>query len=376
MQKSHPWPQPKKLKLPIASTWITDLERSYCDDVLESNWIGSNGKYNELSEKKLTQILGQESLTVTNGSVAIILALRALGINPDDEVLVPDLTYAATASSVIHVGATPIFCDIEVDSWGISIDSMRRKLSTRTRAIIVVHLYGKPANIGEILDFAHAHKLKVIEDCAEAFDASVGNQKVGTFGDISTFSFFANKLITSGEGGAVSSRNPSLIENMRVLRGQGMDPDRRYFFQQAGYNFRMSNLHAAILYGQLERLEEIKNQREIIEIEYRHSLKELIPNKIQLSHFHRSPWLFTTLLEFQNVNQKWELASLLAKNGIETRPVFYPLSSMPAFEKYPSDENMVSKEVSENGMSFPTGKHVRVEDVRKICLLVSDFLKG
>jgi perosamine synthetase len=223
------------------------------------------------------------------------------------------------------------------------------------------------------LEFAAKNKLKVIEDCAEALFATSNSKVLGTFGDVSTFSFFANKLITSGEGGAVSAREETVIEKMMLLRGQGMDSDFRYYFREPGYNFRLTNMQAAILLAQLERFFEIKESRSSIEERYGSLLAEYIKMQNVNEQDARAPWIFTARLKGVSLETKLNIARDLAEAGIETRPVFYPLSEMPAFEKYPTDTSPNSHLISLQGISLPTGHHV---DPQKIDLISNLIIRG
>jgi perosamine synthetase len=376
MENTWEWPQPHEIRIPIAQPWLTDHELSYCHSTLRDNWIGSNGPFNFKSENFLSRFFDQPTLTVSNGSVALMLALKALRIGSNDEVLVPDLTYAATASSVMNIGATPVLCDVELETWGISIDSMERMVSKQTKAIIVVHLYGVPANIEKVMEFAKRHGLYVIEDCAESFGATINNRKVGTFGDVATFSFFANKLVTSGEGGAVSTSNAELFERMKLLRGQGMDPTKRYYFLEAGYNFRMTNPQAALLLGQLERLDEITGQRREVEAHYQELLNAYTQGPVPLNGSNVAPWIYTTTFPLLNSEKRASLARVLANEGIETRPVFWALSDMPAFEHLKSDVNTNTTTISATGISLPTGIHVSPEDRTQISKVIIKHLEG
>jgi len=375
MDNRWDWPQPQYLRLPVAQPWLSETERAYCNSALEKNWIGSNGPFNLRAETLLSEFFDQECLTVANGSVAIILALRALGIGPGDEVLVPDLTYAATASSVINVGAKPVLCDVNLDDWAISIGSMTAAITPKTKAVIVVHLYGQPADMRAQKEFCQQNNLYLIEDCAETFGGIYDGSKVGTFGDISTFSFFANKLITSGEGGAVTSANPVLISKMHLLRGQGMDPERRYYFLEAGYNFRMTNLQAAILSGQIERFTEIHQQRTHVENLYNELLAENSTRIINFPNRTSAPWLYTTTLKNISEPMRYQIAQQLALKGIETRPIFWPLSLMPAFSKYKQrHENTTALSISQSGITLPTGVQVDDEDIRLISRTINDYM--
>ena len=352
------WPQPEIITTALANPILGNLEAKFLKRALKSGWIGANGIFTENCENFLDQFFDSKSLLVSNGSVALILALRALDIGPGDEVLLPDLTYAATASSVVAVGATPIFCDVELDSWNISVEELKKKLTSKTKAIIVVHLYGMPADLLSISKFASANNVFLIEDCAEAFGAEFNGRKVGTFGDIGTFSFFPNKLLTSGEGGAVIAKDRGLYDKMRMLRGQGMSFSHRYYFLVPGFNFRMTELQAAILWAQFTQLSSLWEKRQASEDTYEDKLRDFGSIPRAEYKYLRSPWIFTIRLSNLELARKVALAANLAKSGIETRPVFYPLSQMPAFHQIQNPRNTNSELISKEGISLPTGCHV------------------
>jgi perosamine synthetase len=365
------WPQPKDVKTHVASTSITMLEKKYVNEAIDSNWIGPGGRFNLLCEKFLSEKLDQEAILVSNGTIALVLALQGLGIGPGDEVIVPDLTFAATASAVIMVGAQPVFSDVDLNSWCVERHNVEKLVSKKTKAIIAVHLYGNVGGIQELSKFCQERSIFLIEDCAEAFLAKESNGGIaGTFGDIATFSFFANKLITSGEGGAVTSKSRLLMDRMRLLRGQGMDPDKRYFFVIPGSNYRITNIQAAILWGQLERLTEIYESRMNQETRYRMNLGGKILISSNSSSANRAPWLFTCRLPGMDLNRKLKLAHSLAERGIETRPVFYPLTCMPAFKKYSDGVNANTWLISSEGITLPTGSHVNDDTVDLISNLI------
>ena len=370
------WPQPENVKTQVASTSISMLEKKYVNDALESNWIGPGGRFNLLCENFISEKLDQETILVSNGTIALVLALQGLGVGPGDEVIVPDLTYAATASAVIMVGARPVFSDVELSSWCMEKHNVEKLVSKKTKAIIAVHLYGNVGGIQELSQFCKERSIFLIEDCAEAFLAKEINGGIaGTFGDVATFSFFANKLITSGEGGAVSSKSKLLMDRMRLLRGQGMDPDKRYFFVIPGSNYRITNIQAAILWGQLERLSEIYQSRMSQETRYRMNLGEKIEISSVSNSANRAPWLFTCRLLGIDLNRKLKLANSLAEQGIETRPVFYPLTCMPAFHKYSDAVQANTWLISSEGITLPTGSHVNDETVDLISNLIIEEIK-
>jgi perosamine synthetase len=252
---------------------------------------------------------------------------------------------------------------------------MNAAITPKTKAVIVVHLYGQPADMRSQKEFCKQNNLFLIEDCAETFGGIYDGSKVGTFGDISTFSFFANKLITSGEGGAVTSANPVLISKMHLLRGQGMDPERRYYFLEPGYNFRMTNLQAAILTGQIERFTEIHQQRTHVEHLYNELLAENSTRIFNFPNRTTAPWLYTTTLRNISESMRYEIAQQLALKGIETRPIFWPLSLMPAFRQFKQpDENTAALSISQSGITLPTGVQVDDEDIRLISRTINDYI--
>lgn len=368
------WPLPKLTSkktgnnfiYPISRPTLTKIERKNLSDAIKSTEISGSGLYVDLAEKVLKERIGNETLVVSNGSVALILALKTLGIGIGDEVLVPNLTYAATASSVIHVGANPIFCDVEKSTWNISIKSLEKMITRKTKAVIVVHLYGIPSNMDQIMSFAKYNKIKVIEDSAESFLSTYKGFVAGTIGDAGTFSFFANKIVTSGEGGAVTFKNKKDFNKAKLLRGQGMDPSRRYYFLEPGYNFRLNNLSASLLYSQLIRFDEIIEKRKRIFSAYDELLNSIITRQHANYDHVASPWLYSVTLPKIKKDTIFKLASYLADEGIETRPIFPPLNTMPAYKEFRSDLNKNSEKIFQSGISIPTFFDLKFKDLKFI----------
>ena len=246
------------MKIPVASTDLGGNEERYVVDAIRSSWISSTGPYLGRFEREYAAACGASSaVAVCNGTVALHLALLGLDVRPGDEVLVPSLTYVATANAVRYVGAEPVFVDVDRETWCIDPAQMEAAITRRTKGIIAVHLLGHPADMDRINHIAAVNGLWVVEDAAEAPLATYKGRVVGGLAKMATFSFFGNKLITCGEGGAITLSDPQLDTRLRILRGQGMDPQRRYYFPVTGYNFRLTNVAAAILCAQLERREEI-----------------------------------------------------------------------------------------------------------------------
>ena len=349
-----PWPSPNtnNLKFPVARPGVREEDiAAMVSDLRNGNISGGSPTIAE-AEAGLSQVVGADCLLVSNGSVAIMLALRALGIGVGDEVLVPNLTYAATASSVVNVGATPVFCDSSLQDWNVSFDYLVGSYTERTKALILVDLYGVTRDWLPIVNWARSKGLLVIHDCAESLTSKWGGNPTGHLADIRTFSFFANKLITSGEGGAVATSNPELLARMRKLRGQGMSESVRYWFEVPGYNFRISSPQASLLLSQMRRLEATVVSREKLFERYDELLGSEVTRPIPPQEAVFSPWMYTVLLE--NIRPR-DLAANLAALGVETRPVFYPLTAMPAFSPYDSGGKFASAvRIHEKGISLPT----------------------
>jgi perosamine synthetase len=361
------WPNPRSIKFSLASPDLSDLEKLNVNEALDSSLIGSLSPFVQKAEDTLTEFYNRPVIVVSNGSVALTLALRVLDIKPGSFILTSALTYAATASSIVNAGCIPIFCDVENDSWQISIDSLNRMYTSNCSAIVVPHIYGVSADMDKILDFASKKQIKVIEDCAEIFLGEYKGELVGTLGNVGTLSFFPNKLLTAGEGGGVINSDAESFSRAKLLRGQGMDPSKRYYFLEPGFNFRMSGLQAAVLCGQLSRFGYLWDGRETCEKNYSTQLEGFIVPPTAGYEFVRSPWLFTGRLHRKSKASPVEIASKLSLFGIETRPVFYPLPDMPAFQKYPSDSLSNSRDISFNSISLPTGMHIDMDTQATIC---------
>lgn len=369
------WPEPSHTpRIPLSHPSLGRNEKRNLARAFGSTQISGTGYFVEKSERQLSEILHSNALVVSNGSVALTLALRALGIGAGDEVIVPSLTYAATASSVVNVGAIPRFVDSNLDSWNIHSEGISKIISRKTKAIVVVDLYGNPAEMFNIHQLARARNIQIVQDSAEAFGAKYLGSELGQYADISTYSFFANKIISCGEGGAVTTKNPSLLEKMRLLRGQGMSPKIRYYFEEPGFNFRLSNLSAAILSAQLDRADELLEKRMRIYDLYRQFLMIEYKEPTPPEDSQQSPWLFSIRLPGISMQKKYLLAETLAKKGIQTRPIFYPLPTMPAFNYPKSKENssdLASSLISREGLSLPTYPELKKRQIIEICQIIN-----
>ncbi len=356
------------IRIPVYKPSITDVEKAYVNKCLDDGWISSLGEFIPRFENNFANYIGIDYATsVSNGTTALHAALLAVGIGAGDEVIVPTLTYVATANSVCYTGARPVFVDCDPKTWQMDPDDIRRVLSSKTRAILPVHLYGHPCDMASICQIAEEKGLLVIEDCAEAVGSFFGDQHVGTFGEIATFSFYGNKTITAGEGGMVVTNNSNLAERTRHLKGQGLARSREYWHDIIGYNYRMTNICAAIGCAQLERLEETLTRKRQIAERYRERLDGVVQFQDEAEGVTHSHWMVCFLVE--RAAQREEVRAFLATNGIETRPVFYPIHSMPMYAR--SFRRMsYSDDIGSRGINLPSFPELTNDQVDLICKAV------
>lgn len=352
----------------VAQPKLMGNERKYVLDCLESNWISSNGKYIEVFEKSFAEFCNvKHAIAANNGTTALHLALVALGLQAGDEVIVPTVTYIATANAVRYCGATPVLVDVMADSLNIDPERIEEKITSKTKGIIPVHLYGHPADMVAINRIAEKHKLWIVEDAAEAHGAEVMAKKVGGLGDCATFSFFGNKIITTGEGGMITTNDDELASRLRLYRGQGMDPQRRYWFPVTGYNYRMTNIQAAIGVAQMEEVENALAEREAVATWYNEALadfqdKIMLPK--QADWAKPVHWMYTIFLRDGGESERNQVMCKLDTMGIETRPVFYPMHILPPYKEntaYP-----VADVWAQRGINLPTHQNLSKADVERV----------
>lgn len=358
--------------IPVSEPVLEGNEQKYLMDALSSSWISSTGKYITDLERQFSNYCGTNyGVAVSNGTVALHLALLALDIGQGDEVIVPAFTFAATINAVLYTGATPVVVDIERDSWCISPEEIEKAVTSRTKAIIPVHIYGQPCDMDRINSIAEKYGLKIIEDCAEAHGAEFNGKKVGSFGHIGCFSFYGNKIITTGEGGICLTNHEELADKMKILRDHGMRKNRRFYHEIVGFNYRMTNLQAAIGVAQLEKIEEMLFWRSSLEQKYRQVLERIPGIQFQRNDLplrKKVTWLVSILVD--NMDRNTYIYKL-QENGIETRPFFYPLSDMKIYKKYIfSCKN--SQEIAAKGINLPTIKKMDIKEITRIALILGD----
>jgi perosamine synthetase len=353
----------------VAEPLLDGNELEYVTQAMKSGWISSRGEFIERFERAFADFCGvRHAVATNNGTTALHLALAALGLGPGDEVLVPSLTYIATANCVAYCGASPVLADSEPRTMNLDPADLERRITDKTRAVIPVHLYGHPADMDAIHEVADRHGLLVVEDAAEALGARYKGARVGGLSDAAIFSFFGNKIITTGEGGMVTTNDDTLAERLRLLRSQGMDPKRRYWFPVVGFNYRMTNLQAAIGLAQLERVDHHLAQRRRVAAGYQQRLAGLsgrLTLPVSENWAEHVWWMYTVLTPPQVDRDR--LMAAMAEEGIETRPVFHPMHHLPPYAHlaaqgpYPQAENL-----GRRGLNLPTHAGLTDADLDRV----------
>lgn len=360
--------------IPISQPSITQKEIDFVNDAIRSGWVSSIGKYIDRFENDFAKFCGVKyAVAVSNGTVAIHLALVAINIKEGDEVIIPDFTFIATANAVLYTGATPVFADIDPVSLCIDPGSIKRKITNRTRAIMPVHLYGHPADMNAISRIASGHDLYVIEDAAEAHGAEINGLKVGGLGICGIFSFYGNKIITTGEGGMITTNDQALYERCRLLRDHAMDKNKRYWHSEKGFNYRMTNLQAALGCAQMERIDELIIKRKNIFDSYQKHLKNIPGLRLNRSHDYTKPVHWLVCMESDKFNESTRdlFMKKIKEQGVDSRPYFYPVSDMPMFRKA---DTPVAHEVYKKGINLPTYFDLTEAEIDFICNVIKNNL--
>jgi perosamine synthetase len=352
--------------IPVAEPDLGPREFRNLMDAYLSTWISSTGDYIRRFEREFAASCGKkEGVATANGTVSLQLAMAALGIGPGDDVIVPDLTFAASANTVIHLGAHPVLVDVNPDTWCLDAATFEAAITPNTRAVMPVHVFGRPAQMTEICEIARRRGIYVIEDAAEAHYARYDGRPVGSFSDVASFSFFANKIMTTGEGGICVTDDPELAARMRMLRDHGMKPERRYWHEEAGYNFRMTNMQAAVGCAQLERVEDFLKMRADVHRAYIDALSDIPGVKFAADGDNRAEpvvWFSCALVPAE---KRAALIEACKKANIDLRPFFNSLSVMPAYRRY-ARPCPVSQQLSRSGVNLPTSRKVDASVIARI----------
>ena len=353
-------------KIPVYQPNLVGNEKKYVNECLDSTWISSRGKFVSQFENDFAEYVNvKKATTVSNGTVALHLALEVLGIGAGDEVIVPTLTYIASVNAIAMVGAIPVFVDSLEDTWNIDYSQIIKKITPKTKAVMIVHLYGLPCEMNEIVKICKENNLLLIEDAAEAFGSKYNDRHVGTFGDIATFSFFGNKTITTGEGGMVVSNDKDVIQRAAYLKSQAVSDTREYWHDQLGYNYRMTNICAAIGLAQLEKADLVIEKKRDLANWYKEELNGLpILFQNESNEMYNSYWMVSVLFHDELTRNKVRAA--LNDDGIETRPLFYPAHTMPRFKS--NEIFPIAESLSKRGINLPSYPELSREDVVRICI--------
>lgn len=347
--------------IPVNTPLLNGNEKKYLNECIDTGWISSEGPFIQTLEQCLSTRVGRRhGVAVCNGTVALELAVKSLDLQEGDEVIMPAFTIISCALAVIRAGATPVLVDCDANTWNMSLDQVEAKITPNTKAIMVVHIYGLPVDMDPILALAKKHDLKIIEDAAQMLGQDYRGQPCGSFGEVSIFSFYPNKLVTTGEGGMVVMNDHELADRARLLRNLAFIPKQRYFHEEMGWNFRISNLQAAVGLAQFERWDEfVKKKREIGNY-YNNKFKDLTNAQLPVAktdYAENIYWVYGMVLKDTETTAA-EMIRMLHLEGVGCRAFFYPMHLQPAFinqglfegESYPVSEQLAAK-----GFYIPSG---------------------
>lgn len=356
--------------IPVNEPLLNGNEKKYLNNCIETGWISSEGPYVKEFEEKFSERAGRKfGIAVCNGTAALEAAVIAAGVKKGDEVILPSFTIISCASSIIRAGAIPVLVDSEEDNWNMNVNQIRKKITNKTTAIMIVHIYGLPVDIDPVLKLAEEFNLKIIEDAAELIGQTYKGKPCGSFGDVSTFSFYPNKHITTGEGGMIVTDDPEIESRCRSLRNLCFKPEKRFVHDELGYNFRMTNLQAALGLAQFERLDEFINRKRWIGKLYNEQFRNFPYFNIPLekSEFAENIyWVYGILLNEKSKMNAEEIMKLLNQKNIGTRPFFYPMHLQPVFKKmglFKNEKYPVSEKLSEFGFYIPSGLALTEEQI-------------
>lgn len=371
-------------RISVSGPWITQKEIDYVTDAVTNAWYGNANIYQERFEKTFADYLGVSfAISLPSCTSAIHLSLLALGVGKGDEVILPDVTWIATAAPITYVGATPVFADIDAKTWCLSAEAFEECITPRTKAVIPVDLYGGAPDWDVILEIARKHNISVVEDAAEAIGSEYKGKKAGGFGDAGVFSFHGSKTLTTGEGGMLVTNREDVYHRALFLRDHGRKPgDKMYYNAEVAYKYKMSSMQAALGVAQLERVEELVARKRQIFNWYQLELTNI--EGIALNHetpdIKNTYWMVTVLFDEKLGVKKDMLMSLMTEKAIDCRPFFHPLSSLPAYQKVEQarqaqQRNKNAYKLSPYGINLPSGLNITKEKVGYVCVAVKDILQ-
>lgn len=359
--------------IPVNEPKLGQKEQEYVMDCLSTGWISSAGKYIEAFEQAWADYCGMKyGVAVSNGTTALEAAVASIGLKPGDEVILPSFTIISCALAVVEYGGIPVLVDSDPDTWCMDVSRVEEKISERTKAIMPVHIYGHPVEMGPLMELARKYNLQIIEDAAEAHGAEYLGQRCGSFGDISCFSFYANKIITTGEGGMALTNDPVLAENLKAQRNLCFQPRRRFYHTELGHNYRLTNLQAAIGLAQVEKIGENLEHKRWMAQAYHDRLKHIpvLQLPVEKEWAWNVYWMYGLVLDESTGMDASQFASRLKAKGVETRPFFLGMHEQPVFleqglfvgEHYP-----VAARIARQGLYLPSGLTLTEAQIDEVC---------
>ena len=367
--------------IPVNQPLFSGNEKKYLMECIDTGWISSEGPFIEKFEKGISSVVSRKhGIAVTNGTAALEVSIAALDIGPGDEVILPTFTIISCISQIIRSGATPILVDVDPFTWNMNADDVINKITNKTKLIIVVHIYGLPVDMDPILEIAKNNKIKVLEDAAEMLGQTYKGKPCGSFGDISTFSFYPNKHITTGEGGMVLTNDDELAIKIKGLRNLCFEPSKRFVHQELGWNLRMTNLQAAVGLAQLENLAIHVEKKRRIGLLYtellRHNISIQLPIEKTL-YAENIYWVYGVIINEQSNYNAVEAMRRLGDRGIGTRPFFYPMHQQPILKKmgfFKGEKYPVAEKIAEKGFYIPSGLALEDNQILNVVKILNEVI--
>ena len=368
--------------IPVNEPLLNGNEEKYLVECIRTGWISSEGPFIKQFEEQFAHRVGRKyGVAVSNGSVAMDASMIVLGIGAGDEVIMPTFTIISCAAAVVRAGAVPVLVDCDSDTWNMDVAQIEARITLCTKAIMVVHIYGLPVDMAPLLALAHKYGLKIIEDAAEMHGQTYKMQPCGSFGDISTFSFYPNKHITTGEGGMIVTDDPALADKCRSLRNLCFKPEQRFIHDELGWNFRMTNLQAALGVAQLERLDEFVQIKRRMGAHYNKLLTGTPGIQLPLTHTGYAEniyWVYSIVLDDSVPFDAKETMARLGRLGIGTRPFFWPMHEQPVFRKmglFANESYPVAERIARRGFYIPSGMALTDEQIERSAAAVREILQ-
>ncbi len=367
--------------IPVNEPLLGGNEKKYLLECIDTGWISSEGPFvKQFEELFAIRVDRSHGIAVANGSGALDIAVQALRLEPGDEVILPTFTIISCAASLVRAGVIPVLIDADPVTWNMNVEQVAERITVRTKAIMVVHIYGLPVDMDPIVELAHQHGLKVIEDAAEMHGQRYNGKPCGSFGDISTFSFYPNKHLTTGEGGMLVCDDPELAERCRSLRNLCFQTKKRFVHEELGWNYRMTNLQAALGLAQLERLDEFVLRKRAMGERYTALLKEIDLLQLPLERTDYAEniyWVYGLVLDDALTFDAEEAMNRFAANGVGTRPFFWPMHEQPVFKKmglFAGESYPVAERLARRGFYIPSGMSLSELQAERVAGVVKKVL--